>query len=269
MINDLSLWMGPVKIPVFVLNTGDEAFIMDQNSGFKDSNRDRETLYQQRPRIELDIQNIDFQRDEITNPHQTAKFKLNMSEGTREFRTKVQRIPMTMNIGLHLITDNILSALKYMEILTMILAKHNVYEFTYLSKTYSGAYIFNFNMGEEKNLTMSYDHERRNRIITTELSLQLQYPSYNLFRKYPGVGMPPEGSFGNGLDGDPDNDGNGNGGIIPDPDLEDITDGENKVKWSHHIKDKNNSFETRTDYDGTVENPIPEHITIKPLPRKD
>lgn len=263
MINDLSLWMAPHNIPVFVLNTGDETFIADEKTmQLMVDNRTREALYQQRPRIVLDIMNIEFNRDEITSPHERARFVINDTDGQHEFSAKVQRVPMTVGVGLELFTDNILYAFKYTEILTMILSKHSTYEFTYLGKVYPGSYIFNYSMGDIKNLVMAQDAEKRNRILTTELSLQLAYPNFNIYRKYAGVGMPPpDGSFGNGLDGDD----TGNNGLIIDPDLEDITDGGKRITWEHDVIDKKGTFQTKTLYDGVQENPIPTHQVIKPL----
>lgn len=271
MINDMSLWFGSVNIPVFVLNTGDEVFIIDQNK-LKKLDSLGETLYQKTPRIVLDINDIDFQTDEMTSPHQKGKFKLNMDEGTREFRTKVQRIPCTVSIGFELFTDNILMALKYSELMLMILTKKNTFEFKYLQKTYTSTYNFDFSIKDERNIIMSQDSNRRSRVLSTNISLQLQYPNFNLFVKKAGVYMPndngasrpPDGSFGNGIDaGDPSGGGD-NDHLIESPDLEDITDDKARTKWYHHIIDKNDTFETKTTYDGTVENPIPNHEVIKP-----
>lgn len=284
MVNDMSLWFGVQRIPVFVQNTGDEAFIMDQHTRKRfetlksGENRDKEALYNVRPRISLDIEGFDFLQDEITSPHAKASFNLNMKDGTRSYRAKMQRIPVSMNIGLQLFTDNLLHALKNSEKLMMILCKHNAFEFTYLGKVYNGSYQFKWALENNRNVSMQYDKERRTATLVTNITLQLQYPNFSIYRKYPAFGMPPpwgddstggnDGSFGNGLDPDPDKNTGENGGVIPDPDIEDITDPENGATWIHYIKDKNGTFETKTVYDGVTEKPIPKHDTIKPPPRE-
>lgn len=282
MVNDMSLWFGIQRIPVLVLNTGDEAFIMDQYTRRKydelkhSENRDKEVLYQQRPRIVLDIESFDFQQEEVSSPHARGKFELNQHDGTRSYRTKVLRIPVDVGIGLQLHTDNLLHAMMNTEKLMMNLCKHNAFEFQYLGKTYNGSYRFDWTVQDNRKIRMTYDEgDRRNRILSTNITLQLQYPNFSIYQKYPSFGMPPpwddtnnDGSFGNGLEPDPDQNTGGNGGIVPDPDIEDITDPDKITTWIHYIHDQKGTFTTETKYNNEDENPIPKHNTIKPAPRE-
>jgi hypothetical protein len=164
--------------PVFILNVGDEVYTVDMQkiSGSNDA-------YLKTPRVVIDFDDFSINAEQLTSPFIRAKFVMPDETGVkRSYSARVKRIPLEFNCRAKLTCDNFLEQLKYIELVLNLFYKINAFSFQYLEMSHEGGFAIDTGIqGENKNIVMGQDSQRRNREIDLPLKIQLQYPSYDYY----------------------------------------------------------------------------------------
>lgn len=180
-------------LPVYIFNTGDQ-LLTD------------EWVYsqgQEVPRMVVDVDNMSILPDQLTNPYQRGEFILTDNRQDIGYSAYVRRIPLNYTLPVKLTVSNIIEALKWQEVLLLLLYRNNVFHFQYYKKDNRGVYRFPEDTTQERNVEFGFDDTRRYRTIQFNIEIELQYPAFDWFNssslfgmndviRYPGIGIYPD-----------------------------------------------------------------------------
>lgn len=189
-------------VPVYIFNTGDQLLTDEWVS----------SQGQEVPRIVVDVDNMSILPDQLTNPYQRGELILTHDKQDLGYSAYVRRIPLTYSIPVKLTVSNIIEALKWQEVLLLLLYRNNVFHFQYYKKDNKGVYRFPEDTTVERNIEFGFDDSRRYRTVSFNIDIDLQYPAFDWFNtsslssinnviKDPGIGIYPDPNE-NGESGD-------------------------------------------------------------------
>lgn len=161
--------------PAYIFNTGDEIMTLEWQKA------QRTEIYQQIPRMVLDIDNISIVSDQLTSPYQRGEFTINEGGKDTGYSAYVRRIPLTLPMICTVTISNIIEQLKWQEVILLLLYKNNVFHFQHYKKDNRATYRLPDDQDVERNIELGFDDQRRNRTIKFIVNIDLQYPAFDYF----------------------------------------------------------------------------------------
>lgn len=180
-------------LPVYIFNTGDQLLTDEWVS----------SQGQEIPRMVVDVDNMSIQPDQLTNPYQRGEFIITDNRQDIGYSAYVRRIPLLYSLPIKLTVSNIIEALKWQEVLLLLLYRNNVFHFRYYKKDNRAVYRFPEDTTIERNVEFGFDDSRRYRTLTFTVEVEIQYPAFDWFGstslmgmntviKYPGSNIYPD-----------------------------------------------------------------------------
>lgn len=213
------------NVPVYIFNTGEQLLTDDW----------QQATTQEIPRCVIDIDGLSIASDQLTNPYQRGQFVINQNKQDVGFSAYLRRIPLTLDLPVKITVSNIIEQLRWQEILLLILYRNNMFHFQYYKKDNRGVYRLPDSFDTERNIEFGFDDQRRNRTISINIQVDLQYPAFDIFDTSSLM------SSGNVIKGF-------NNSIYPDP-----SSGESGEK---NPTPGNNSVNTTYSEDGTISSEV-------------
>lgn len=161
------------NIPVYIINTGDEAYMVDWQKESK--------FYEVTPRIVVDIDAAQILVDQLSSPHEMGYFVESEMGREREFAAEVRRVPIQFAAPSKCVTDNLLESLEVLEALMFMFFKPNSFKFEHKGKTHMGEFVIDASVPNERNMTMGQDSQRRARELGFSFNLYLQLPCFDIY----------------------------------------------------------------------------------------
>lgn len=164
--------------PILVMNTGDEVFL--QNIKPDDANK---TLYNSIPRMVCDIGGINVLSDQLSSMTNYGRFTIQdditgiKSEKVANFR----RIPLNITVNAQVYFSNIFQYLQFVEILLMMTYDNCVFTYYYQDKFLQGNFNYQDQYNTEPNMSLSFDSDKRHRIMNLTFEVELQFPSFDYY----------------------------------------------------------------------------------------
>lgn len=186
-LSDFSLTVEPFRklinatVPVTIMNTGDEAFMSSML--FKNP-EDSKKLYQENPRLVFSIGAVNANFDELTSPYNLGRLNVQdpITEMKSDYHTNVRRVPLRVQMSYEAIMSNIDQYLKYVDVSLTVFNVSRVYEFFYMGSVYHGSYkLINDDYSSDTNFALGFDTDSRNRIMRSNVELQLQFPAFDVY----------------------------------------------------------------------------------------
>lgn len=169
--------------PVYMFNTGDELYMLNWqgNKAVKEF-KNASDLYQINPRLELSPKPVSIDTQQLTNPYCQGLFNVLIDGKEYNFRSYVKRIPINIQLEAQLTCDNYLLSTKYTELLLTMLYRLNSFDFFSNKRRHTGSYQISDSI-DGSQFNMSHDSERRNKVLGFTVSLDLQFPAFDLFKE--------------------------------------------------------------------------------------
>jgi len=163
--------------PVYIINTGDEVYLNNWRTAAKTKD-----IYEQTPRIVLDILDLQVNTDQLSSPHERGSFVMNVAGRSKKYSARFRRIPVTVSVSAKLTCDNILEQFKYLDLIFSLFFKVNTFSFLHMGNRQEGYFEFDASSATtERNVTLGQDTERRHRVINFTLQVGLQYQSFDYY----------------------------------------------------------------------------------------
>lgn len=159
------------KIPVFVLDTGDETFLMQK----KFEENDKKEIYLKVPRCVLNIGEATFQTDQDSSQYNIIKY---LMPSNTIYQAKFRRKATTVPIALEFVCSNYIKGLEYLEVLQSLMSNENVFSYEFLGNTYPASYKSDTFI-LEKNTTDSSSNKNCVIKLSVDLNLQVMIIWYN------------------------------------------------------------------------------------------
>jgi hypothetical protein len=181
-IADLELKLKNIlpDLPVFVLQTGDGSYYLDKK--FKEITE--KEIYQKTPRFVINIEDIQPQKDQDTNPFNKFVYFYN----GENYICSVRRSAYTIQINSDFVSPNFIYALSNLEIISSILSMENVFTYEFLGATFESSYAMSGPSLEKPTLDPS--SATRNFSVKSQIELQqhLLLPRYHTIKKLSDAG---------------------------------------------------------------------------------
>lgn len=171
------------EFPIFIKNTGDEVFLSNMQES--SSKKDVSTLYTFVPRMSLEVQGINMQSGQLTNPHELGAFSATAanSEFKSNFVANVRRIPIEWTFNSELVFNNVLEYLAFIEIFLTVSHLNHYFTFYHAGTEYSGTFFLQEDLDTSVNLSLQFDADKRTRKMPLVFTLQLQFPAFNIYSR--------------------------------------------------------------------------------------
>lgn len=150
-----------VDLPVYVFETGDISYYLDQK--FIETTNDE--VYQKTPRFVINIEDIQNQLDQNTNPYNKIVYKYKDEVYQATCRRSAIMIPLMTDF----VSPNFILALENFEVLNSIMSKENAFTYEFLGNTYSAAYVLTQPSIQKNALDMSM--ASKNVIVKTSIEV--------------------------------------------------------------------------------------------------
>lgn len=183
-INDISTRLSAfseyvkAKIPVYILNTGDHAFLSSISGNLKNTDK---SVSESVPRITLDFTEILVNSDALTNPYVTGFFVKKVGQIDKEFRSNVRRIPCTIPLTGSFVLSNTIQYMSAVQYVLSAMFKNNRFEFIYAGKTYEGSWTIDDSFTNEFTKTIVSSPEARTHALPMSISVDVQMPAFDVF----------------------------------------------------------------------------------------
>lgn len=185
-VGDLQLKMQKVlpELPVFILQSGDTAYIIKDKFERIDGENNKE-IYEKTPRMVLEIDDIQPQNDQDTNKYNKYTYKFKDVEYICQFRRQAVQIPINVNF----VSSNMILGFQNFEIfLSIMKSKSNVFTYEFLGNTIEGGYAFSSVSMDKPGMDFSSATRNFNNKNMVDLQLQLMVPNLDSIQKLSDAG---------------------------------------------------------------------------------
>lgn len=161
--------------PVYIFNTGDEVMTLEWQE------TKNVEIYQQIPRMVIDVDALSVVSDQLTSPYQRGEFTIHEDGKDTGYSAYVRRIPISFPMICTVTVSNIIEQLKWQEVILLLLYRNNIFHFQHYKKDNRGVYRLPDDQSVERNIELGFDDSRRNRTIKFTVNIDLQYPAFDYF----------------------------------------------------------------------------------------
>lgn len=171
------------KFPIFILNTGDEAFLTNKYSVDKPDKK-TETLYALRPHMNLDVKGFNIDASQFTAKNALGTFTAkNADEFAERFVAPVRRIPVNWVFSAEVTFNNIIEFLTFTEVFLTASHHDHFFTFYYAGTEFNCTFFLQEDLESTANMMLQFDAEKRKRTLPLTFVLSLQYPSFNIYKR--------------------------------------------------------------------------------------
>lgn len=123
-------------IPVFVLQTGDNSYIMD--SKFKECDANK---YEKVPRFVITFTNVDHADDTDTNIRNSFEYIYTDKNNKKSLQTTIaRRLELDITAKCTMVSSNFITGLEHLSMLLSIFRRENVFTYEFAGSTFDGGY---------------------------------------------------------------------------------------------------------------------------------
>lgn len=176
---NIILYDKPIKH--FIFNTGSSYMYVESN-GYEFSwseTTGEDWMYMQMPRCIVEINDIRFPKEELTNPYSWGSYERLDDNLIKGFSAEIRRVPIEMSISLKYVLSNFNeSMILTQELLDKILFQQ-YFEIVYLGQTIKCSIEFPDNTKVEINKIDMTSSETNQKNINLDLTICTNYPQIN------------------------------------------------------------------------------------------
>lgn len=169
------------KFPIFIPNTGDEAFLTNKYSIDKDRKK-TETLYRLKPNMMLDVKGFTIDSSQLTNRNVLGAITGTNEDGFSEkFVAPVRRIPLSWVFNCEVKFNNIVEFFHFIEVFLTTSHHNHYFTFYYAGTEYNCTFFLQEDLESQANMLLQFDTDKRTRILPLTFVLSVQFPAFDIY----------------------------------------------------------------------------------------